>query len=283
MTSLHESLRILDCYRVCILQRPPSLLWRNPESLPRSVSGKESFSSIRNLIKNVLNPGFPVNTEAIEEFSLATLSGLSPFLWGAMPMAPADNDWVKTLSKSDFVELAADKWLRSHHNSAEPASLVLYHLINIAMHTNLLLVQRYVHLRSKSDNLDKNQDPYQASIVGWVGGRHYQTAKWHAEKILECVEAANNVGLKEEMNSARHNGTQRASLSSEANKGEIDIAHVPYAIYYATLILWCGAAAVDGQSASTGLPYLARGTTLLSQQKLRIAKLLERVLREGER
>lgn len=229
--------------------------------------------SIRHLLTTISNPGFHVDSENLKEFSLAALSALSPFLWPTMPLAPAGIESARTLSEPEFVELATDKWLRSHESPADPAARILYHLMNIAMHTNLLVVQNYAHLPLSGETFDKDRDPYHASILRWVNGRHYQIAKWHAERTLECVETESSLGSREDSNSLRHKGADRVPPT-----GPIDIAHVPYAIYYATLVLWCGTAVHETRNDLGKLSYLTRGRNILGRQKLRIATLLDRVL-----
>lgn len=87
-----------------------------------------------------------------------------------MPLAPAEIESTKTLSRPDFVALAADKWLRSHKDPVEPTALILYHFINIAMHTNLLVIQNYAHLPPSTKTSDKERGPYEASILRWISG-----------------------------------------------------------------------------------------------------------------
>lgn len=268
-----ESLHILDCYRICILQRPPSLLWQHLEIQSAKASDNGTPDSIRHLLTTISNPGFHVDSENLKDFSLAALSALSAFLWPTMPLAPAGIESAKTLSRPEFVELAADKWLRSHEGPADPAALILYHLLNIAMHTNLLVVQNYAHLQLRGENFDKDKDPYHPSILRWVNGRYYQIAKWHAERTLECVETEITLGSREDSNCIRHKGFERAPMT-----GAIDVAHVPYAIYYATLVLWCGTAVHETRNDLSQLSYLTRGRNILGRQKLRIATLLDRVL-----
>ena len=201
-------------------------------------------------------------------------------MWLGLRLAAADEAYMEILSKPDFVELAADKWLRSHDNSPEPAALILYHLMNMAMHANLLVVQNHAHWSSSSETSDKDRDRHRSCIERWVRGKHYKIAKWHAKRTLECVSQANSVYQKDNMISARRLGRQPAKLSGEAPGSAIDVAHVPYSIYYATLILWCGEG--DVKHAFARSSYLARGKNLLSRQKLRIATLLEHALSRVE-
>lgn len=280
MTSLLDSLYVLDCYRVCILQRPPSLLWRHLENLRQSRPLDVTSCSIRDLVTTLVNPGFKVNDTALEKHSLGALSGLAPFLWCSMPIALADRDTRQSLLISDFTELAIDKWYRSHRNAIGVAALVLYHLMNIAAHTNFLLVQNYAHLSSASGTSKKNETFYEACILRWVRSRHYEIAKWHAEKLLDTVKDARCTNLRAGADSSQNEAGQTSKLPSPEALAQTNIAHVPYAVYYATLVLWCGAAANNGKDAPTTLSCLTRGRNLLSLQTLRIAAVMEHVLRD---
>jgi hypothetical protein len=101
--------------------------------------------------------------------------------------------------------------------------------------------------------------------------------------MLGCAEKAVKSKSRNDIRLARKDRLQRPSTKSESPDTAIDVAHAPYAIYYATLILWCGVAAIDGQSSLIKSSHLARGRDLLSRQKLRIATLLEHVLRDVDK
>lgn len=248
------------------------------------MSSMEGVSnSIQTLLSKLLNPGAIVDARTVERFSLASLSSLAPFLWRVMPLIPADKDDVKMLSKPEFVELACDKWLRSHEIQVEPAARILYHLMNMSMHANLLVIQSYAHQASK-EFTDKGNSLLQACVLRWTRGRHFPVAKWHAQRILETVDQASNVSLMEGKGLNRRDERQGPALTSELkfSKRDIEMVHVPYAIYYATLVLWCGTLLADGRKSLSASSYLARGRNLLSMKKLRVAVLLEHVLSKLE-
>lgn len=238
---------------------------------------------IRGLIQHITSSSSSAASNAFEEFSLATLCGLSPFLWRGLLLAPTEKDSFDRLSRPGFVELAADKWLRSHHTDPDQSSKILYHLLNVMLHTNLLLVQKLAHMLGSEANLDKERQACQTSVLHWVQSRHYQVAHWHAERILQCAEKATGDDESEIMVSGQRSRKSFSTKASEASKVTIDVAHVPYAIYYATLVLWCAASAGDEIGQFKRVSSIARGRSLLSRLRLRIAGLLEHVLRQVER
>ena len=277
--SLLESLYILDCYRVVLLHRPSTLPWHPLERLAKSTQETSPFSLLRNLVGALASPGFEVEVSEVQEFSLATLSGLTPFLRQAMPLAPADHGFVMTPWRTDFVEQAADKWLRMHRDKVEPASQTLYHLMHITMHTNLLAVHNYAHFPVSGPVQDRVKESCRNFISRWVRGQHYEIAGWHAERLLECVEKALETDSTEDVPVGRHRQSQEFLAPTRHSRSTVDIVHVPYSVYYATLVLWCGAKIVDGSCSLTRQSCVHRGTDILAQLKLRIATVLERVLR----
>ena len=196
-----------------------------------------------------------------------------------MLLAPADQDSEKTFWNTDFVELAADKWLRSHQNNVVPSSQMLFHLMNITMHANLLVIQNYAHSPSIGTARDRGKESRQTHTLQWARGRHHKIAKWHAERLLECAEKAISDGSKEDMGLAWPIIVQRLSKSAEPSRSIIDVVHFPYCVYYATQVLWCGAEMLEGGSSLTRQSYLTRGREILSRQNMRIASLLDRVFR----
>ena len=58
--------------------------------------------------------------------------------------------------------------------------------------------------------------------------------------------------------------------------------HIPYAVYFATLVLWCGAVTEETTVSNllSAQASIARGERVLSLHKVHIAQLLARVLND---
>lgn len=274
--SLLESLYILDCYRVVLLQRPSSLPWLPFERLAKSPPEKDHHKKLRNVVEALTSPGLEVDFNDIQEFSLPALSGLAPFLWQTISLSSADEDFVSTVWKTDFVELAADKWLTMHRNKVQPSSQTLYHLMHITMHANLFAVHNYAQLHATCPKPDHVKSSYHNLISKWVVGKHYKISSWHAERVLECVESS--VDVDAQITVPGRNG-QSQQVPRPTDQSKIDIVHAPYSVYYATLVLWCGATVIDETNPIARQSCVRRGRDILKLLKLRVATVLERVLR----
>ena len=211
-------------------------------------------------------------------FSLASLSALSPAIWQAVCLSPTVAHVVTSPWKSDFAELALHKWLRSHRHDVEPATRVLYHLIHIALNVNPAVLQSFAHspVTNATGPHDSNdQESVRSGIVEWCRGRQGTLATWNAERLLDCAEAA--VKLKARGRADSHT-LWTTTEPFPASVAAIDVVHVPYAIYHATVVLWCRASVLDARNQPSRQACLTRGMYLLSRLDLRIAALLERAL-----
>lgn len=231
------------------------------------------------------------NTErdTCNKFSLASLAYLSTFLWPAVyPRQNSygvDNVVIESLSlgKSDFVELACDTWLRSLGERPEPSHLVVYHMMNIMLHTNLTILQSFAHSPPGSAARDPKKSLAAREIHGWTQSRHYKIARWHAENMLSSIEGAFVTSLNKAEAATLQQLSSRSSFSTtEPRRLPFEAPHVPYAMYYATLVLWGGAAIEEsaGASSVSAQALIARGERVLSLHKVHIAQLLARVLNE---
>ncbi|KAK9384420.1 hypothetical protein V1515DRAFT_632936 [Lipomyces mesembrius] len=97
------------------------------------------------------DPSHSNGTTANKEFSLASLAALSAYLWPVIYQrsnrygSPSVGVQNHSLWKSDFAELACDTWLRTVGPTVRPSSLVVYHIMNIMLHTNLAGLKNFAH------------------------------------------------------------------------------------------------------------------------------------------
>ncbi|KEF52372.1 uncharacterized protein A1O9_11613 [Exophiala aquamarina CBS 119918] len=283
---LLEALYILDCYRVVIMQRPASSSWQRAASFAGQSSPDTRISRLLNLIAELNDGGHMTTTETSKDLSLPSLASLSTHLWPAVYSRQngygSDNVPVESFSlwNPQYVELACDNWLRTVGQSRNPTHLAVYHMMNIMLHANLTMLQSFAHSPPGSAARDAKKSSVAKEVVAWAQDRNYKISRWHAENMISSIEGAVMApSTKSDLSQALagHSASypQQRRLPYEA-------PHVPYAIYYATLILWCGSAIEEGRvsSSTTAQAQLARGERLLSLHKVHIAKLLARVLNE---
>jgi hypothetical protein len=284
--SLLEALHILDCYRVVILQRPPSLARKYSESFLRTPTNRSRISKLHGLIAGLVGGGHTVDLGQNITFGLTSLASLSSFVWPAT--YPQQNGYGTEKHSSDdlfvwradFAELACDTWLRTIHRPENLSHLVVYHMMGIILHSNLTVLQNFAHSAPGSAARDAERGLAAREIHAWTKDRHYTTARWHAENMLSSIEAALSEAATSRQN--RDSSAPPSSLPLELPGLAFEAPHVPYAVYFASLVLWAGAFTAPQLAKSTlsERAQLARGELVLLVHKVHIAQLLARLLNE---
>jgi hypothetical protein len=313
---LLESLYILDCYRVIIMQIPPSLSWHHVDSVVQSLPPDSQMAQLQHVVAGLTGPAHSrTDSSFLDRFSMASLASLSPYLWPAIyprQNRHHNNDDNGLISeglsswKADFIELACDNWLRtSSRQSRNPATLAIYHMMNIMLHANPTALQSFAHSSPGSAARDPKKTSAASEVHAWVQDRHYGIAHWHAEHLIHAIETAFVAAPLNRQAEYQQDSQRRPASVSPVSSASVEQArlpfeapHVPFAIYYATLVLWCGAAvptkessattaSISSQSAaavsavaSAARAHVVRGERILSLHKVHIAQLLARVLNQ---
>lgn len=238
------------------------------------------------MIAGLVGGGHTVDLGQNNTFGLTSLASLNSFVWPAT--YPQQNDYGTEkhpsddlfVWRADFAELACDTWLRTIHRPENLSHLVLYHMMGIILHSNLTVLQNFAHSAPGSAARDAERGLAAREIHAWTKDRHYTIAQWHAENMISSIEAA----LTE---AAAARQTQCASARTSSLPLELpglafEAPHVPYAVYYASLVLWAGAFTAPhlAKSSLSERAQLARGELILLAHKVHIAQLLARLLNE---
>ncbi|EMC98768.1 hypothetical protein BAUCODRAFT_379824 [Baudoinia panamericana UAMH 10762] len=282
---LLEALYIIDCYRVVMMMRPPTLMWHTLTRLAaQAQQGSRLTSVIRSaaaLVDGTVLPR-PANGE---DCSLASLASLAPHLWTVLyprrNQHKGDTVLAEALriGKPDFVEIACEKWIQSGVAvpSTDMTALLLYHMIGINLHANLSTLQTFAYLGTGSETHGHRGRSMAEEIHCWLEERDYDVAHWHAEQLTTIVEASLTHPKADA--SLRSRSSLSSGNTAEPRKVVYEAPHVPYAIYYATLVLYVkGAAMRDRLSAPLVRAPLVRGERLLSFLKVAVAQPLARML-----
>ncbi|KIW19378.1 hypothetical protein PV08_03673 [Exophiala spinifera] len=285
---LLETLYILDCYRAIIMQRPPSLSWHHIDSYIDHHAHSSRLTQLHREVFNLTNTGHLSMPSTTTEFDLASLSSLTSHLWPAIYLRQntygADKVSVDCLSlwKPDFAELACDNWLRTRRGKADFSCLVVYHMMNIMLHANLTVLQNFAHSSPGSAVRDPKRSLTAREVYAWAQDRHSKIAQWHAENLIISIEGAFTSATKMDQREPQQPPSRASFSASEPRRLPYEAPHVPYGVYYATLVLWCGAVVEEsgGHSPSGLQALIARGERILSLHRVHIAQLLARVLNE---
>lgn len=293
-----ETVQILECYRVVLMQRPPMLnsldfeegLFpvsdsppqpRGPRKTASVLTLLDSFTSLSRL-KN------PIEDHTTSMQSLCALSLLQPNGQTLFRRPSTDEGTtgseVSSKSSTIFFEIAMQNWLSSHSVSIQPGTLMLYHMIHLSMYTSFASTERVANdylMRRKQSQTGAASSSHQISLDGrgelpGSGQAHCELqvkASWHAEKILTIAES-----MKPELCIDSSQRVHLSLTSRAAREGEI--THRNHAIYYASIILWN--LSVDGSQKSIDSNALRRGIALLSLSPSRIASVFRQTLQRLE-
>ena len=276
--ALSLSLYVLECYRVVLLLRPPDSFFR---SLFRFGWGDGNTASEYNaadrLVDALFTPDAPVSANYSYHDSASAL--LTIAILASPRLAGSDSSSiVRTLWRSEYFELALSKWARVQSpDSADWSLLTLYHLICINLHTNIGLIQRLVHVSSGLRG-DVRASKTWSSLDIWRKSRHYPAARWHAQTILSRVNEVLASGNASQQ--SNEDDILKDSNSKTLQQAVVpESPHLPYAVYSATLVLWCGDYLSAGSTSPAGMAYINTSILLLASMRVRIAALFQRTLR----
>jgi hypothetical protein len=263
---------MLECYHVILLLRPPSSSFRSDFRI-RSHSDLASLTpEVDKLVTNLFTPGSSIDPASRHQDNITALATISIMAWSVLPRGIIQPG-KRTLWRPEFIELALNRWANTQNNSTYWSTLLLYHLVHVNLHTNLGLIQRFAHSPAESPFRARSGKAY-ACIEQWQKSRQFPIAKWHAQSILRRVKDAMAASQKRSSDTLGDipSGTGRYLILPES-------PHLPYCIYFAALVLWCGSI-VSADEKTSSASSIETCSQLLSVMKVRVAELLEGILRE---
>lgn len=277
---LLECVHIFDCYRVIIMMRPPSLMAH--QLLTKLGPSWTEVTATRAQAYKLLDCRLPLTPKTSTLGSLASLAThLYPAMYARQNQYGDDNLLIDNLhhGNPESVDLACERWLQScAHNTSSTsyAGKSIYHMMQITLHTNITILQMFAHSASESFARDPATSTSAKEIFGWVKSYHYEIASWHAEQLTAEVERSFHT-----VKSDSGKTLQSANNAADYFQSDFEAPHVPFLIYYSTLILWCKNAAAPGKVPPAQLRApIVRGERILSLHRVHVATLLARVLAE---
>ena len=263
---LLDTLYVLESYRVILLQRPPNLYLSQYEEFDSTCGpGRFSKDSLLDGVVSLFTPGSSVNRDTVSRNSLITLAVLSIYTWPAA-LRSANLDRRNSVWKTEFVELALNSWIQAQPKDVDFSSSVLFHMTNISLHANIKLLQCFAHTSVDSRARNPN-NMIACNLRDWAASEEFDVAIWHAHALLR--------GAKQAID-----GSLRHTTSVEVQLSTSEPPHLPYGIYFASLVLWCGSVVGKKDQAADATSVVELGIQLLSGLKVRIAELLKSALRE---
>jgi hypothetical protein len=227
---------------------------------------------VDNLVRTLFTPETSVASSCKQQDGTIALGSISIMAWPVLPRGIIQSQW-RTLWNAEFLELALNRWAYIQGDGVSWSMLLLYHLIHVNIHTNMGLVQRFAHSPAESP-FRKTSGRAFAAIEQWQKSRHYLVAKWHAQSIVRRAKDAMVASQMRASDSLGDvpSGNGRALILPES-------PHLPYCVYFSALVLWCGSI-VSPDEKILNLSSIDTCSQLLSGMKVRVAELLEGILRE---
>ena len=267
LSRLSEAIQMTESFRVVLSLRPPSFVSFVDAEGSSSKVAKDYVTSRLTALKSLMSPGGISHPIVSDNQGIAAISSYS---WMASPrgyeLSPHQNLW-----KVEFIELALDRWVRASGLSLtteerhDLPQMLLYHLTHINLHSNLSLIQRLAHEITKSQH-SYSQGEYSKLIPNWVNGEHFRISRWHAKTILQLVKETQA-------------DTRRRFSAQNDEPTFPEPPHLPYCIYFATLITWYEIFVKDGQKSAMNA-HIDASVQLLFSLKVHVAKMLGRALCE---
>lgn len=237
---LRVSVQMLESYRVLILSLPPSITKATDACDDVALGEIMSPSSLHSSQQTS-----PAITDLVR-------------LAGVVDSGP--QDWYKQLWRTEFIELALDRWMRLQQQNISLAQTLLFHMTHIYLHSSITPLQRYAMAQATSQTILDIPD----EIRSWVASRDYEISRWHAEKILAATK---QMSIKDKV----LNRLQDSSGTGQP-------PHLPYCLYFAILVIWYGTVGPDTNAMAEGP--VRQGIEILSGLKVHVAKLLTMAMRE---
>ena len=260
--NMSDAMELIECYHVLLLQRPPCAL---PALLkPMASPGHDQAATVP--------MGVPHDRPYDVQCPHGGIASLSAFVWMASPQGEGLSCHRQSW-RSEFVELAMERWMGGKATAVSESnfpSRLIYHLMHLRLKANLDFLQ-------KSARQFTNQPPHGAGessehdiIRDFVRGRLFAVAMWHAEAMLSIVQ---------EYSSMLDDASKRRTTSTSSRRMP-EPPHLPYCVYFSTLIAWYGEFAKSGYRSLARDACIKRGIRLLGWLKIRVARVFILALRE---
>lgn len=277
VASLLSSLYVLETYRVMFLQRPPGFC-------PKFAALNYGSTSTESAHQNT-------TCSSVTDFTTLLRSLLSPHLDCGKIMKPLDSSFCLTylivlswhtkskktwlisseaLWKPALIELALHKWRNKMDSSGieiTPWQNLLFHSAFVNIHADLSLIIRLVGTFARGLKL---AEPACTALRAWRESKSCQVALWHAVELIDIAKAQTIFTHQSVLDgTAIH--TTKVKLT--------EAPHVCAGVYMATLTLWSGNMTQSTPDKKGARSILESSIHILSCLNVRMASILQNVLR----
>ncbi|KAK3052790.1 hypothetical protein LTR09_006273 [Extremus antarcticus] len=260
--SMSEAMELIECYHVLLLQRPPCAI---PAPRGSTTSPGQNQAALDPSRSSNDQPGHSQGAHG-------GIASLSAFIWAASPQGE-ELSCRRQLWRSEFVELAMERWLGgkiSPLSQSDFPSMLIYHLMHLRLKVNIDFLQKSARQFTNPPSHTANESSENEVLENCVRGRLFAVALWHAQAMLSMVQE--NVGMSDDLS--------KLTATSTSSRRMSEPPHLPYCIYFGTLIAWYGEFANSGYRSLARDACIKQGIRLLGRLKIRVARVFTLALRE---
>lgn len=265
-----ESIYLIECYRVLLIQRPPNIYpplsildaddtygWALPAISKDDMSAEMDQES-----------PYPFN-----DAPTASLSSIVILSWHIIPrgfMALGE----QSIWSPGLIEVALDQWNRSLPKDDNISRVSLYLLVNIAIHANLSLIQKFAYGTLNQSSGNSSSSHISEYIRDWTRREECQVAIWHAVTLLERATVD---FLNQREQTADILDSPEDFRDSPGKTCLPECPQLVYGIYFACLVIW-SYTSVGGSNDSRLASSIGSGKAVLRVLRVRVAHVLLGIL-----
>ncbi|KAL6703981.1 hypothetical protein ACN47E_008919 [Coniothyrium glycines] len=272
---LREAMLIMDCYRVVILQRPPSVPSRCVFELVGSTGSPANLPPDRlpELISAILSKAPLLDFPKDNSESLTSLAYLSLMTWSLVPqMTDSSPHVVQSPWSNNFYESALHHWRISHVRSADENVWVLFHAIHLntvvclpnlqSLVVKYLTAQRKFRGESQVLSTDARRcEGLDMNAINRLFKTHLEREKavWHARKILSLSQYISRAPSPS--NTVQDRASPDTCYGIEYPR---KAPHFSHCLCFSVLALWCESLLANGLDVQVSRRWLEIGIGLLA-------------------
>lgn len=251
------------------------------------------------VLSSMLTPGCSIPSASSKSDLLGGLAALCPYVWlvifeSTSPATPGSAmRRPRDFFKRDYVTCASDKWLAAEIrlDPVVPCNLILYHCMNLVIHADLELLHRFFlhspgNSTSSSSNLLRDFSKVLCNVQDWVASSDSSIASWHAASVMTLVRWTYGQGADHLDSISIDRNIPHSYLSSQdaqriklaCQQAIVEPPHIAYAVFFATLVLWCRDTLQPERGSGKAALLLLQGSQFLLAFRISVAHRLYQIL-----
>lgn len=201
----------------------------------------------------------------------ASLSSLVLLSWHIIPRGFGVLS-EQSLWSPGLVEVALNQWHQSLPSDKNMSCMPLYLLVNISIHANLSLIQKFAYSTLNQSSRNVSSSKIFDYLHDWTRREECEVAIWHAANLLERAAATFL-----EHDQPTNVEPLKPFDDNSCGTGFPEPPQLVYGVYFACLVIW-SYTSVGGTDTHTLISLFGSGKAVLRVLKVRISRVLLGIL-----